>query len=212
MNSEQKNYILSQLDKMSEELEAVEDGAKRAELRGKYIELFIDMCTVSNMDDVVHDDQEDPITEDTLEEPESVVAETESILEEDEEPANVINGTDIFEDAEEVRIVLNQDEEEVDITEIYNILRAAELDEETADSIGLFLIEQEAVECYNNKFNYMQHGLPRAYAAYLGTQLEEQQLIAYIVDFSGLPLASVEKSTDFITEENAEELFDFVCQ
>ncbi len=210
MNSEQKNYILSQLDRMSEELEAVEDVAKRAELRGKYTELFIDMCTVSNMDDVVHDDQEDPITEDTLEEPESVAAETESVLE--EEPTNVINGTDIFEDAEEVRVVLNQDEEEVDITEIYNILRAAELDEETADSIGLFLIEQEAVECYNNKFSYMQHGLPRAYAAYLGTQLEEQQLIAYIVDFSGLPLASVEKSTDFITEENAEELFDFVCQ
>ena len=48
MTKEQKDYIVSQLDKMAEELESVDDVAERASLRGKYIELFIDLCTVAN--------------------------------------------------------------------------------------------------------------------------------------------------------------------
>lgn len=213
MNKDQKNYILDQLDKMSEELESIEDVAKRAEVRGKYIELFIDMCTVANISGPVEEDlveEEEPIIEDepeeVIEEPESVVAETEAVIE------NVKNADDIFdEDAEEVRIVLNEDEEEVDITEMYNRLRGDGLDEETADSIGLFLTQYDAIAGYD-KFDYMQSGYARMFAAYMGTALTDQQLLAYIIDFSGLEVGALEKPSDFIDEENAEALYDFIFQ
>ena len=206
MNKDQRRYVLEQLDKMSEELESIEDVAKRAEVRGKYIELFIDMCTVSNIAGPVEEDlveEEEPIVED---EPESVTAETEAVVD------NVKNADDIFdEDAEEVRVVLNENEEEVDITEIYNKLRADGLDEETADCIGLFLVETEAVEAYD-KYNYMAAGFPRMYAAYMSTALTDQQLLAYIIEFSGLEIGALEKPSDFIDEENAEAIYDFIFQ
>lgn len=216
MNKDQRKYVLEQLDKMSEELESIEDVAKRAEVRGKYIELFIDMCTVSNIAGPVEEDlveEEEPIVEDepevedeVIEEPESVTAETEAVVD------NVKNADDIFdEDAEEVRVVLNENEEEVDITEIYNKLRADGLDEETADCIGLFLVETEAVEAYD-KYNYMAAGFPRMYAAYMSTALTDQQLLAYIIEFSGLEVGALEKPSDFIDEENAEAIYDFIFQ
>ena len=215
MTKEQKDYIVSQLDKMAEELESVNDIAERANLRGKYIELFIDLCTVANTvtsapieEDLI---DEEPIEEDeVIEEPPEVTAETEAVLEEPEEKSNVKNADEIFEDAEVVRTVLNDDEEEVDITEAYNALVNDGADSDTADAIGLFLTEYECLEAYMNKFNYMEHGTPRAYAAYMGTVLKEQQLIAYIVDFSNLDIDAVEHSTDFINDANAEALFSFV--
>lgn len=227
IGKEQKEYIFGQLDVMAEEVEQITDVSARVQARGKYLELFIDMCTMLNPDDsVVHEEpelDEDEVLEDTeevleeveevleeetVEEPESVVAETDAVLKE----SNVVNGDEIFSDAEEVRVVENNEGEEVDITEMYNLLVNAGISEEDADQIGLFVTEYQAIDAYNNKFDYMQHGLPRAYAAYLGANLEEEQLVAYIVDFSGLPQDAVASSTDFITDENAEELFDFVCQ
>lgn len=214
MTKNQKDYIVSQLDKMAEELESVEDIAKRAELRGKYIEIFIDMCTVSNMsagvvheEELVEEEVEESIVED-VEEPESVAAETKAVVE--EESANVKDADEIFEDAEVVRTVLDDNDEEVDITDAYNELINEGLDENTADSIGLFLTENECLEAYKEKFNYMNPGLPRAYAACMATVLTEQQLIAYIVDFSNLEINAVEHSTDFIDDANAEALFDFI--
>ena len=225
MNKDQRDYVLGQLDKMAEELESVSDVAKRAELRGMYIELFIDLCTVSNMSGAVHEEQlvdDEPIVEEeveevfeeedaVIEEPESVVAETEAVLEEEKEP-KVYESEDIFEDAEEVRIVLNEDEEEVDITEIYNKLVAEGLDSDSADSIGLFLTEQQAMKAYNEDYAYMAHGFPRAYAAYLGTAYTNDQLLAYILDFSGLDIGALKSPTDFIDDENAEAIFDFINQ
>lgn len=212
MTKEQKDYVVSQLDKMAEELESVDDVAERAKLRGKYIELFIDLCTIANtvISAPVEEDliDEEPIQEDeTIEEPESVTAETEAVV---QEVDNVKNADEIFEDAEVVRTVLNDDEEEVDITEAYNALINDGADSDTADAIGLWLTEYECLEAYMNKFNYMEHGNPRAYAAYMGTVLKEQQLIAYIVDFSNLEIDAVEHSTDFINDANAEALFSFV--
>lgn len=212
MTKEQKDYVVSQLDKMAEELESVDDVAERAKLRGKYIELFIDLCTIANtvISAPVEEDliDEEPIEEDdVIEEPESVTAETEAVV---QEVDNVKNADEIFEDAEVVRTVLNDDEEEVDITEAYNALINDGADSDTADAIGLWLTEYECLEAYMNKFNYMEHGDPRAYAAYMGTVLKEQQLIAYIVDFSNLEIDAVEHSTDFINDANAEALFSFV--
>lgn len=212
MTKEQKDYVVSQLDKMAEELESVDDVAERAKLRGKYIELFIDLCTIANtvISAPVEEDliDEEPIQEDeAIEEPESVTAETEAVV---QEVDNVKNADEIFEDAEVVRTVLNDDEEEVDITEAYNALINDGADSDTADAIGLWLTEYECLEAYMNKFNYMEHGNPRAYAAYMGTVLKEQQLIAYIVDFSNLEIDAVEHSTDFINDANAEALFSFV--
>ena len=212
MTKEQKDYVVSQLDKMAEELESVDDVAERAKLRGKYIELFIDLCTIANtvISAPVEEDliDEEPIQEDeAIEEPKSVTAETEAVV---QEVDNVKNADEIFEDAEVVRTVLNDDEEEVDITEAYNALINDGADSDTADAIGLWLTEYECLEAYMNKFNYMEHGNPRAYAAYMGTVLKEQQLIAYIVDFSNLEIDAVEHSTDFINDANAEALFSFV--
>ena len=202
MNKKQHEYIISQLDKMQEELESVEDAAKRAELRGKYIELFIDLSTISNIQLEV--DDEEP--EEVVEEPESVTAETEAVVEEPkEEPEE-----EGFDDAEVVRSVINEDGEEVDITDAFNALRKEGMDEDFSDSIGLFLTECEGLDAYMNKFSYMEHGIPRACAAQLAAILTEQQLQAYIIDFSGLDLGAIENSTDFIDDANAEELFDFI--
>ena len=199
MNKKQHEYIISQLDKMQEELESVEDAAKRAELRGKYIELFIDLSTISNIQLEV--DDEEP--EEVVEEPESVTAETEAVVEEPEEEEG-------FDDAEVLRSVINEDGEEVDITDAFNALRKEGMDEDFSDSIGLFLTECEGLDAYMNKFSYMEHGIPRACAAQLAAILTEQQLQAYIIDFSGLDLGAIENSTDFIDDANAEELFDFI--
>lgn len=203
MNKKQHEYIISQLDKMQEELESVEDAAKRAELRGKYIELFIDLSTISNIQLEV--DDEEP--EEVAEEPESVTAETEAVVEEPKEEPEEEEG---FDDAEVLRSVINEDGEEVDITDAFNALRKEGMDEDFSDSIGLFLTECEGLDAYMNKFNYMEHGIPRACAAQLAAILTEQQLQAYIIDFSGLELGAIENSTDFIDDANAEELFDFI--
>ena len=197
MNKKQHEYIISQLDKMQEELESVKDTAKRAELRGKYIELFIDLSTISSIQ--TETDDEEPPTE------------TEPVAQEvEEEVDNVKNADEIFEDAEVVRTVIDEDGEEVDITDAFNALIKEGMDEEFSDSIGLFLTECDGLDLYMNKFNYMEHGIPRACAAQLAAILTEQQLQAYIIDFSGLELGTIENSTDFIDDANAEELFDFI--
>ena len=206
MNKKQYEYIISQLDKMQEELESVEDAAKRAELRGKYIELFIDLSTISNIQLEVDDEEPEEPEEEVAEEPESVTAETEAVVEEPkEEPEE-----EGFDDAEVIRSVINEDGEEVDITDAFNALRKEGMDEDFSDSIGLFLTECEGLDAYMNKFSYMKHGIPRACAAQLAAILTEQQLQAYIIDFSGLDLGAIENSTDFIDDANAEELFDFI--
>ena len=204
MNKKQHEYIISQLDKMQEELESVEDAAKRAELRGKYIELFIDLSTISNIQLEVDDEEPE---EEVAEEPESVTAETEAVVEEPKEEPEEEEG---FDDAEVLRSVINEDGEEVDITDAFNALRKEGMDEDFSDSIGLFLTECEGLDAYMNKFKYMEHGIPRACAAQLAAILTEQQLQAYIIDFSGLDLGAIENSTDFIDDANAEELFDFI--
>ena len=204
MNKKQHEYIISQLDKMQEELESVEDAAKRAELRGKYIELFIDLSTISNIQLEVDDEEPE---EEVVEEPESVTAETEAVVEEPKEEPEEEEG---FDDAEVLRSVINEDGEEVDITDAFNALRKEGMDEDFSDSIGLFLTECEGLDAYMNKFKYMEHGIPRACAAQLAAILTEQQLQAYIIDFSGLELGAIENSTDFIDDANAEELFDFI--
>ena len=204
MNKKQHEYIISQLDKMQEELESVKDAAKRAELRGKYIELFIDLSTISNIQLEVDDEEPE---EEVVEEPESVTAETEAVVEEPKEEPEEEEG---FDDAEVLRSVINEDGEEVDITDAFNALRKEGMDEDFSDSIGLFLTECEGLDAYMNKFSYMEHGVPRACAAQLAAILTEQQLQAYIIDFSGLDLGAIENSTDFIDDANAEELFDFI--
>ena len=202
MNKKQYDYIIDQLDKMQRELESVTDAGTRAQLRGKYIELFIDLSTISNIQPEIDDEEPEEI----VEEPESVTAETEAVVEEPkEEPEE-----EGFDDAEVVRSVINEDGEEVDITDAFNALRKEGMDEDFSDSIGLFLTECEGLDAYMNKFKYMEHGIPRACAAQLAAILTEQQLQAYIIDFSGLDLGAIENSTDFIDDANAEELFDFI--
>ena len=203
MNKKQYDYIIDQLDKMQRELESVTDAATRATLRGKYIELFIDLSTISNIQLEV--DDEEP--EEVVEEPESVTAETEAVVEEPKEEPEEEEG---FDDAEVLRSVINEDGEEVDITDAFNALRKEGMDEDFSDSIGLFLTECEGLDAYMNKFKYMEHGIPRACAAQLAAILTEQQLQAYIIDFSGLELGAIENSTDFIDDASAEELFDFI--
>ena len=202
MNKKQYDYIIDQLDKMQRELESVTDAGTRAQLRGKYIELFIDLSTISNIQPEIDDEEPEEI----VEEPESVTAETAAVVEEPkEEPEE-----EGFDDAEVVRSVINEDGEEVDITDAFNALRKEGMDEDFSDSIGLFLTECEGLDAYMNKFKYMEHGIPRACAAQLAAILTEQQLQAYIIDFSGLELGAIESSTDFIDDANAEELFDFI--
>lgn len=205
MNKKQYDYIIDQLDKMQRELESVTDAATRATLRGKYIELFIDLSTISNIQLEVDDEEPE---EEIVEEPESVTAETEAVVE--EPPKEEPEEEEGFDDAEVVRSVINEDGEEVDITDAFNALRKEGMDEDFSDSIGLFLTECEGLDAYMNKFNYMEHGIPRACAAQLAAILTEQQLQAYIIDFSGLEIGAIESSTDFIDDANAEELFDFI--
>ena len=202
MNIKQYDYIISQLHKMQRELESVVDAGTRAQLRGKYIELFIDLSTISNIQPEIDDEEPEEKVEGVAEEPESVTAETEAVVEEPEE--------ETFDDAEVLRSVINEDGEEVDITDAFNALRKEGMDEDFSDSIGLFLTECEGLDAYMNKFKYMEHGIPRACAAQLAAILTEQQLQAYIIDFSGLELGAIENSTDFIDDANAEELFDFI--
>ena len=204
MNKKQYDYIIDQLDKMQRELESVTDAGTRAQLRGKYIELFIDLSTISNIQLEVDDEEPE---EKIVEEPESVTAETEAVVEEPKEEPEEEEG---FDDAEVLRSVINEDGEEVDITDAFNALRKEGMDEDFSDSIGLFLTECEGLDAYMNKFSYMEHGIPRACAAQLAAILTEQQLQAYIIDFSGLELGAIESSTDFIDDANAEELFDFI--
>lgn len=230
MNKEQLEYVKQQLDIMAEEIEAIKDVADRAEVRGQYIQLFIDMCAVSNQagavcvnpsDALLNDKakvqepvEEELVEEEVLEEEEEVVeepphvtAETEAVLPEQEEDA--LEEEDPLGDAEIVKVVLNDDDEEVDITEIYSVLVKDGVAEEDAEMVGLFVTEYDSVEAYVNRFNYMQHGLGRAYAAYLATSLEDADLIAHIENFSSVKVASPE---EFIDDENAEALFDFICQ
>lgn len=231
MNKEQLEYVKQQLDIMAEEVEAIKDVADRAEVRGQYIQLFIDMCAVSNQagavcvnpsDALLNDKakvqepvEEELVEEEVLEEEEEVVeepphvtAETEAVLPEQEEE-EALEEEDPLGDAEIVKVVLNDDDEEVDITEIYSVLIKDGVAEEDAEMVGLFVTEYDSVDAYVNRFNYMQHGLGRAYAAYLATSLEDADLIAHIENFSSVKVASPE---EFIDDENAEALFDFICQ
>lgn len=231
MNKEQLEYVKQQLDIMAEEVEAIKDVADRAEVRGQYIQLFIDMCAVSNQagavcvnpsDALLNDKakvqepvEEELVEEEVLEEEEEVVeepphvtAETEAVLPEQEEDDS-LEEEDPLGDAEIVKVVLNDDDEEVDITEIYSVLIKDGVAEEDAEMVGLFVTEYDSVDAYVNRFNYMQHGLGRAYAAYLATSLEDADLIAHIENFSSVKVASPE---EFIDDENAEALFDFICQ
>lgn len=231
MNKEQLEYVKQQLDIMAEEIEAIKDVADRAEVRGQYIQLFIDMCAVSNQagavcvnpsDALLNDKakvqepvEEELVEEEVLEEEEEVVeepphvtAETEAVLPEQEED-DALEEEDPLGDAEIVKVVLNDDDEEVDITEIYSVLIKDGVAEEDAEMVGLFVTEYDSVDAYVNRFNYMQHGLGRAYAAYLATSLEDADLVAHIENFSSVKVASPE---EFIDDENAEALFDFICQ
>ena len=232
MNKEQLEYVKQQLDIMAEEVEAIKDVADRAEVRGQYIQLFIDMCAVSNQagavcvnpSDALLNDKakvQEPVEEELVEEEEvleeeeevveespHVTAETEAVLPEQEEE-EALEEEDPLSDAEIVKVVLNDDDEEVDITEIYSVLIKDGVAEEDAEMVGLFVTEYDSVDAYVNKFNYMQHGLGRAYAAYLATSLEDADLIAHIENFSSVKVASPE---EFIDDENAEALFDFICQ
>ena len=231
MNKEQLEYVKQQLDIMAEEVEAIKDVADRAEVRGQYIQLFIDMCAVSNQagavcvnpsDALLNDKakvqepvEEELVEEEVLEEEEEVVeepphvtAETEAVLPEQEEE-EALEEEDPLGDAEIFKVVLNDDDEEVDITEIYSVLIKDGVAEEDAEMVGLFVTEYGSVEAYVNRFNYMQHGLGRDYAAYLATSLEDADLIAHIENFSSVKVASPE---EFIDDENAEALFDFICQ
>lgn len=232
MNKQQLEYVKEQLDMMYEELEAIKDVAKKAEVRGQYIQLFIDMCAVSNpagavyenpSDALVNDkakiqepveevaeeevleEEQEEVVEEIVEEPPHVTAEHEAVLPEEEEALE----EDPLGDAEIVKIVLNDDDEEVDITEMYSVLIKDGVSEEDAEMVGLFVTEYDSVDAYVNKFNYMQHGLGRAYAAYLATSLSDADLIAHIENFSSVKVASPE---EFIDDENAEALFDFICQ
>lgn len=224
MNKQQLEYVKEQLDMMYEELEAIKDVAKKAEVRGQYIQLFIDMCAVSNPAGAVYENPSDALVNDkakVVQEPvEEVVEEEEEVLEEEQEEVveeePVQEEEDVLEedddplgDAEIVKVVLNDDDEEVDITPIYTRLIHAKVPEEDAEMIGLFVMEYDALDAYVGRFDYMKHSLARAYAAYLATSLEDADLIAHIENFSSVKVASPE---EFIDDENAEALFDFICQ
>lgn len=228
MNKQQLEYVKEQLDMMYEELEAIKDVAKKAEVRGQYIQLFIDMCAVSNPAGAVYENPSDALVNDkakVVQEPvEEVVEEEEEVLEEEQEEAveEVVEEEPVQEeedaleedddplgDAEIVKVVLNDDDEEVDITPIYTRLIHAKVPEEDAEMIGLFVMEYDALDAYVGRFDYMKHSLARAYAAYLATSLEDADLIAHIENFSSVKVASPE---EFIDDENAEALFDFICQ
>ena len=227
MNKQQLEYVKEQLDMMYEELEAIKDVAKKAEVRGQYIQLFIDMCAVSNPAGAVYENPSDALVNDkvkVVQEPvEEVVEEEEEVLEEEQEVVEEIveeepvqeeedaleEDDDPLGDAEIVKVVLNDDDEEVDITPIYTRLIHAKVPEEDAEMIGLFVMEYDALDAYVGRFDYMKHSLARAYAAYLATSLEDADLIAHIENFSSVKVASPE---EFIDDENAEALFDFICQ
>ena len=227
MNKQQLEYVKEQLDMMYEELEAIKDVAKKAEVRGQYIQLFIDMCAVSNPAGAVYENPSDALVNDKakVQEPveEEVVEEEEEVLEEEQEEVveevveeEPVQEEDALEedddplgDAEIVKVVLNDDDEEVDITPIYTRLVHAKVPEEDAEMIGLFVMEYDALDAYVGRFDYMKHSLARAYAAYLATSLEDADLIAHIENFSSVKVASPE---EFIDDENAEALFDFICQ
>ena len=226
MNKQQLEYVKEQLDMMYEELEAIKDVAKKAEVRGQYIQLFIDMCAVSNPAGAVYENPSDALVNDKakVQEPvEEVVEEEEEVLEEQEEVVEEVveeepvqeeedaleEDDDPLGDAEIVKVVLNDDDEEVDITPIYTRLIHAKVPEEDAEMIGLFVMEYDALDAYVGRFDYMKHSLARAYAAYLATSLEDADLIAHIENFSSVKVASPE---EFIDDENAEALFDFICQ
>lgn len=228
MNRKQLEYVKEQLDIMAEEIEAIKDVADRAEIRGQYIQLFIDMCAVSNTSEAVYENgnealvndkakpeptvvEEELVDEDSMEEepeeivePESVTAETQAVLPEEDTIEE-----DPLADAEIVKVVLNDEDEKVDITEVYSILVKDGVEEEDAEMVGLFVTEYQAVDAYVKRFNYMQHGLARAYAAYLATSLTDADLIQHIENFSTVRVA---KPEEFIDDENAEALFDFICQ
>ena len=225
MNKQQLEYVKEQLDMMYEELEAIKDVAKKAEVRGQYIQLFIDMCAVSNPTGAVYENPSDALVNDKakVQEPvEEVVEEEEEVLEEEQEVVEEVveeesvqeedaleEDDDPLGDAEIVKVVLNDDDEEVDITPIYTRLVHAKVPEEDAEMIGLFVMEYDALDAYVGRFDYMKHSLARAYAAYLATSLEDADLIAHIENFSSVKVASPE---EFIDDENAEALFDFICQ
>ena len=227
MNKQQLEYVKEQLDMMYEELEAIKDVAKKAEVRGQYIQLFIDMCAVSNPTGAVYENPSDalvndkakvqePVEEEVVEEEEEVLEEEQEVVEEvvEEEPVQeeedaLEEDDDPLGDAEIVKVVLNDDDEEVDITPIYTRLIHAKVPEEDAEMIGLFVMEYDALDAYVGRFDYMKHSLARAYAAYLATSLEDADLIAHIENFSSVKVASPE---EFIDDENAEALFDFICQ
>ena len=226
MNKQQLEYVKEQLDMMYEELEAIKDVAKKAEVRGQYIQLFIDMCAVSNQagavcvnpSDALLNDKakvQEPVEEEVVEEEEEVLEEEQEVVEEVVEEESVQEEDALEEDddplgdAEIVKVVLNDDDEEVDITPIYTRLIHAKVPEEDAEMIGLFVMEYDALDAYVGRFDYMKHSLARAYAAYLATSLEDADLIAHIENFSSVKVASPE---EFIDDENAEALFDFICQ
>lgn len=231
MNKKQLEYVKEQLDIMAEEIEAIKDVADRAEVRGQYIQLFIDMCAVSNTSGAVYEngnealvndkakpvevvaeeveeeeeiEEVEEVEEEVLEVPEHVTAETEAVLPEEDALEE-----DPLADAEIVKVVLNDEDEKVDITEVYSVLVKDGVDEEDAEMVGLFVTEYGAINAYVEKFNYMKHGLARAYAAYLATSLSDADLIQHIENFSTIKVASPE---EFIDDENAEALFDFICQ
>ena len=224
MNKQQLEYVKEQLDMMYEELEAIKDVAKKAEVRGQYIQLFIDMCAVSNPAGAVYENPSDALVNDKakVQEPVEEVVEEEEVLEEEQEVVEEVveeepvqeedaleEDDDPLGDAEIVKVVLNDDDEEVDITPIYTRLIHAKVPEEDAEMIGLFVMEYDALDAYVGRFDYMKHSLARAYAAYLATSLEDADLIAHIENFSSVKVASPE---EFIDDENAEALFDFICQ
>lgn len=217
MKKELYDFLADQLDKMGEELESVKDVAKKAELRSRYIGLFIqlDGAVTTNVGSASFDEGPESLEDDSAKEsndvemevdftPKETTAETEAVLpeveDEDEDP---------LEDAEEVCIVTNEEGEEVDITEAMTALKDSELDTEDKESIALYLTECACVLQYN-EFSTLQHGNDRACMAATLANLGVEDLTTYVLDFSGLE--KIDDVFEFITDENAEAIFNFIYE
>lgn len=208
------DHLVGQLDIMSEELNSVEDIAKRAELRGQYINLFISLDAATTVTDVpvfenkpesLDDSNAKVIDESVLEEdieeeiqdatPPEVTAETEAVL------------GDPLADAEEVFVVKNEEGEDVDITEAMGLLKDSDLSQEEKESIALYITECACLLQYE-EFKHMKHGNDRACIAAALASLGLEELTNYVVELTNVP-----KDTDiisFIDDENAETIFNFI--
>lgn len=216
MKKELYDFLTEQLDTMGEELESVKDVAKKAELRSRYIGLFIqlDGAATTNVGSASFDEGPESLEDGAAKEsndvemeidftPKETTAETEAVLPEVEEEE------DPLQDAEEVCIVTNEDGEEIDITEAMAVLKDAKLDQEEKETIALYLTECACTLQYN-EFPMLKHGNDRACMAAALASLGVEDLTTYVLDFSGLE--KIDDVFEFITDENAEAIFNFIYE